>query len=154
MAIEESTPVLRVYPTPGHPSSFWPAEELILADASQSNPFVLPHEIGIRGDLERRVLTWTKEFHRGFIDYSDNFTLRPFWKAHIDPITWYEEGVSIVTALRLPLPEVHVIPQFAHLVYSINERRENVGLRPINPPGLDLPGHIALSEASLCTCHR
>ncbi|MHA6741439.1 hypothetical protein [Rhodococcus erythropolis] len=59
----------------------------------------------------------------------DGFAMRPRWRPGINAFDWYDEGYRIVGELRSRFPDVHVKPEFAQYVFSVNERREAWGLR-------------------------
>lgn len=136
--------VVRVRPEHGHPSSLWPAEELIIIPSEQ--PYVLPSQIGIDEDLGRRVLAWTDLFQRFFVEKSDNFGSRPSWRPGVNIFDWYDEGYQIVGELRAHFPDVQIRPEFAQYVFSVNERREHMGLPPISLPGTHQAGYVSISD--------
>ncbi len=135
---------IRVHPDYGHPSSIWPSEELIIVLSEQ--PYILPTQIGIDGALGEEVLAWTESFQLFFVEESDDFNLRPRWLPGINPFDWYDEGYRIISKLRAQFPRVQVKPEFAQYVFSVNERRENMGLLPISLPNDPKTGHISISD--------
>ncbi|WP_237707964.1 hypothetical protein [Hoyosella subflava] len=76
----------------------------------------------------------------------DDFTSRPRWLPGINVFDWYDEGYEIIEELRAHFPDVHVKPEFAQYVFSVNERRESAGLSPISLPNEPKPGHISISD--------
>lgn len=136
--------VIRVCPEYGHPSSLWPDNDLIINQSRQ--PYVLPSQIGIGEELERRILAWTDLFQRFFVEKSDNFGSRPSWRPGLNIFDWYDEGYQIVGELRAHFPDVQIRPEFAQYVFSVNERREHMGFLPISPPGTYQAGHLSISD--------
>lgn len=64
----------------------------------------------------------------------------------VEVFGWYDEGYRIVGELRAQFPMVHVKPEFAHYVISVNERRESMGLVPVSLPNEPKAGHISITE--------
>lgn len=144
---DHSSRVIRVFPEQGHPSSLWPSSDLIINQSRQ--PYVLPSQIGVGEELERRILAWTDTFQKFFMEKPDNFGSRPIWRPGLNIFDWYDEGYQIVGELRAHFPDVQIRPEFAQYVFSVNERREHMGLMPISPPGTYQAGHISISDMDL-----
>lgn len=134
-----------VYPDYGHPSSIWPSEELVTAN---SGAYVLPHQIGMSKALEDALLSWTKQFQQFFLAEQDDFNARPHWRPGVNPYEWYDEGYRIVNEMRLEFPDVHIKPMFGQYIFSVNERRENMGLPPVQLPNETKPGHISIADVA------
>ena len=132
-----------VHPDFGHPSSIWPSQELIIGG---SGPFVLPNQIGMSKALGDDLMAWTDTFQKFFIEERDGFSARPQWRPGLNAFEWYDEGYRIVHKMRSEFPDVHVKPEFAQYVFSVNERRENMGLAPIRLPHESKPGHISIAD--------
>ncbi|OFV78570.1 hypothetical protein [Rhodococcus erythropolis] len=111
-----------------------------------SRPYVLPIQIGMEETLGDELLAWTSQFRKFFVKVHDDFSSRPQWLPGIDPFEWYDEGYRIVHEMRLQFPTVHVKPGFAHYVFSVNERREGMGLPPVRLPNEVKAGHISVSD--------
>lgn len=126
--------VIRVHPDYGHPSSLWPSKELVV-DIRPRQPYVLPSQIGIDDALGERILAWTGRFQEFSVAEVDDFAVRPRWLPGQNAADWYDEGCAIVQELRAHFPDVQVKPEFAKYVFSVNERRESMGLPPISMPG-------------------
>lgn len=141
---ENSNQIIRLHPEPGHPSSLWPSESLVSIHVSQ--PYILPSQIGIGEEYERRILSWTDTFHKFFKEDATDFNSRPSWSPGLNIFDWYDEGYQIVSELRSHFPDVQVRPEFAQYFFSINGRRENLGLLPISALGTCPPGHISISD--------
>ncbi|WP_244163439.1 hypothetical protein [Rhodococcus koreensis] len=133
-----------VHPEHGHPSSIWPSQELVISHSDE--PYVLPSQIGMDKTLGDELLAWTVQFQKFFVEELDDFSSRPRWRSGINPFEWYDEGCRIIHELRLRFPDVHVKSEFAQYVFSVNERRENMGLPPISPPNEFRAGHISISD--------
>ena len=136
--------VIRIYPDHGHPSSLWPSCELVISQADQ--PIVLPSQMGINDELGEKILAWTDRFQKFFVTEIDGFAMRPQWNPGINVFDWYDEGYQIVGELRAQFPDVHVKPEFAQYVFSVNERRESMGLAPVSLPNEPKAGHISITE--------
>lgn len=136
---------IRVHPDHGHPSSLWPSEELVIVSQPRQ-PYILPSQIGIDDALGEKILTWTDRFQKFFVEEIDDFTSRPRWRPGINVFDWYDEGYEIVYKLRARFPDVKVEPQFASYVFSVNERRESMGLLPISLPNEPKAGHVSISD--------
>ncbi|AEF41968.1 hypothetical protein AS9A_3530 [Hoyosella subflava DQS3-9A1] len=91
-------------------------------------------------------MAWTECFQKFFVKEMDDFTSRPRWLPGINVFDWYDEGYEIIEELRAHFPDVHVKPEFAQYVFSVNERRESAGLSPISLPNEPKPGHISISD--------
>lgn len=76
----------------------------------------------------------------------DGFAIRPRWNPGINVFDWYDEGYQIVGKLRAQFPDVHVKPEFAQYVFSVNERRESMGLVPVSLPNEPKAGHMSITE--------
>lgn len=136
---------IRVYPDHGHPSSLWPSEELIIVIRPRRG-YILPEDIGIDEALSNQILTWTDGFQSLFMKEVDGFASRPLWLPGANVYDWYDEGCRIIHELRKEFPAVHVKPQFAQYVFSVNERRENMGLLPICLPNEPKVGFISITD--------
>lgn len=134
-----------VHPDYGHPSSLWPSRELVTESVGAH---VLPNALGMDEILGEEILAWTGDFQKFFVKQTDDFDSRPQWRAGINPFEWYDEGYRIVQKIRSAFPHVHVKPQFAQYVFSINERRENLGLPPIRLPHEAKTGYISVTDVS------
>lgn len=134
-----------VHPDHGHPSSIWPSQELV---SDSSGTYVLPNQIGMSKALGDALLSWTSQFQQFFLAEQDDFSARPQWRTGVNPYDWYEEGYRIVNEMRLEFPDVHIKPEFGQYVFSVNERRENMGLPPIRLPGEVKAGHISITEVA------
>lgn len=143
--MENPDRVIRVHPEHGHPSSLWPAEDLIIT--LTRDPYILPSQIGVGEELGRRILAWTDVFREFFKEDATDFSSRPIWHPQLNVFDWYDEGYQIVRELRSHFPDVQIRPEFAQYVFSINERRESLGLLPISAPGIDQAGYISISDA-------
>ena len=132
-------------PEHSHPSSLWPSEELIVT-GSKKRGFYLPEDIGIKPDLGNEILEWTRDFQHNFLEKPDSFHQRPLWKDQFDRVRWYEVGWDITYNLRDSLPSVQVVPQFSQFVFSINERRENFGQKPLCFPRDKREGYVCISN--------
>ncbi len=137
---------IEVHPDYGHPSSIWPSEELVISRPDPSRPYVLPSQIGMEDALGEELLAWTSQFQKFFVEENADFSSRPQWRPGIDPFKWYDEGYRIVHKMRVQFPDVHVKPVFAHYVFSVNERREGMGLPPVRLPNEVKAGHISVTE--------
>ncbi|MBV6756867.1 hypothetical protein KV605_10495 [Rhodococcus opacus] len=102
--------------------------------------------MGMDKALGDELLAWTDQFQKFFVEELDDFSSRPQRRPGIRPFEWYDEGYRIIDELRLQFPDVHVKAEFAQYVFSVNERRENMGLPPISPPNEFRAGHISISE--------
>ncbi|MGV0346764.1 hypothetical protein [Corynebacterium coyleae] len=132
-------------PEYSHPSSLWPSKELVVT-GSEGRGYYLPADLGIEPVLGNEILEWTREFNLNFIEVPDSFRERPQWKEDFDRFRWYEKGWDITYKLREYFPAVQIVPQFSHFVFSINERRENLGKSPICFPGENLTGHVSIRD--------
>lgn len=132
-----------VHPDYGHPSSIWPSQELVIGS---DGPYVLPSQIGMEERLGTRVLAWTAKFQEFFLAESDDFDERPRWQPGIAPFDWYDEGYQIVRKMRSEFPDVFIKPEFAQYVFSVNERRENMGLPPVRRPHEVRFGYVDISD--------
>ena len=130
-------------PEYSHPSSLWPSKELVVT-GSEGKGFYLPEDIGIDPALGDEILEWTRQFGHNFLEKPDSFHERPRWKDQFDRFRWYDMGWGITYKLREAFPSVQIVPQFSQFVFSINERRENIGKQPICFPGENLAGHISV----------
>ena len=139
--------VIRIYPDHGHPSSLWPSKELIVIPPQRfPQAYVLPSQMGIDDELGEKILAWTDRFQKFFVTEIDGFAIRPRWNPGINVFDWYDEGYQIVGKLRAQFPDVHVKPEFAQYVFSVNERRESMGLAPVSLPNEPKAGHISITE--------
>ncbi|UJC81897.1 hypothetical protein D4768_21345 [Rhodococcus erythropolis] len=102
--------------------------------------------MGIDEVLSEKILTWTDRFQNLFVKEIDGFASRPQWLPGINVFDWYDEGYQIVYELREKFPAVHVKPQFAQYVFSVNERRESMGLLPISLPNDPKVGFISITD--------
>ncbi|MDN5757740.1 MAG: hypothetical protein L0H59_04295 [Tomitella sp.] len=136
--------VIRIHPDYGHPSSLWPSKELVINNRPE--PYVLPRDIGIDDTLDERILTWTDCFQESIVEEYEDFDRRPLWRPEVNAFDWYDEGYRIVFELRSQFPDVQILPQFAHYVFSVNERRESVGRPPISLPGERKSGYMSIRE--------
>ncbi|WP_146183421.1 hypothetical protein [Corynebacterium liangguodongii] len=132
-------------PEYGHPSSLWASKELAVA-GFETRAYYLPEDLGIKPALGNEILEWTREFSLNFIELLDSFRERPLWKEDFDRFRWYDKGWDITYKLREDFPAVRIVPQFSHFVFSINERRENLGKKPICFPGENLTGHVSIRD--------
>lgn len=132
-------------PEYGHPSSLWASKELAI-NGSARRAYYLPEDLGIKPALGNEILEWTREFSLNFIDKLDSFRERPQWKEGFDRFRWYDKGWDITYKLREDFPAVQIVPQFSQFVFSINERRENLGKSPICFPGENLTGHVSIRD--------
>ena len=132
-------------PEYSHPSSLWPSKELIVSGANRIG-FYLPEDLGIESDLGREILEWTEEFQQNFLEKPDSFRQRPRWKDQFDRFRWYDAGWRITHQLRELFPSVQIVPQFAQFVFSVNERRENAGKKPLCLPGEQLTGFVCIRD--------
>lgn len=137
--------IIRVYPDHGHPSSLWPSRKLVIVDRPWQ-PYVLPSHMGIDDALGQKILAWTDRFQKYFVEEIDGFASRPLWRPGIDVFDWYDEGYEIICELRAQFPDVQVKPQFANYVFSVNERRESMGLLPISLPSEPTTGFISITD--------
>lgn len=132
-------------PEYSHPSSLWPSKELIVSGANRIG-FYLPEDLGIGPGLGSEILEWTEEFQQNFLEKPDSFRQRPRWKDQFDSFRWYDAGWRITHQLRELFPSVQIVPQFAQFVFSVNERRENVGKKPLCLPGEQLTGFVCIRD--------
>ena len=102
--------------------------------------------MGIDDELGEKILAWTDRFQKFFVTEIDGFAMRPQWHSGINVFDWYDEGYRIVGELRAQFPIVHVKPEFAQYVFSVNERRESMGLVPVSLPNEPKAGHISITE--------
>lgn len=112
-------------------------------------PFVMPDDLGIESALGERILAWTEVFHANQVEKVDDFDSRPVWRDSSARWHWYDTGRELVAALRAVFPEVEVRAQFAGYVFSVNERRENLGQPPLTMPGEVRAGHMDVRDLNL-----
>lgn len=102
--------------------------------------------MGIDDELGEKILAWTDRFQKFFVTEIDGFAMRPRWRPGINIFDWYDEGYRIVGELRARFPDVHVKPEFTQYVFSVNERRESMGLVPVSLPNEPKAGHVSITE--------
>lgn len=140
-----SCPEIFLRPEYSHPSSLWPSNELLVAGPNNKG-FYLPEDIGIEPAFGNEILEWTREFQQYFLEIPDSFHQRPRWKDQFNRFRWYDVGWDITYKLRELFPSVQVVPQFSHFVFSINERRENCGKKPLCLPGSKIVGYVSIRD--------
>jgi len=148
MDIEEipEPPVIRLSPREGHPSSLWPPAELLVVQPDSPN-FVLPVHLGIHSALGESILAWSAAFQNDFMDDSYDFETRPTWRPGASAFDWYDEGLRLLKELRDFFPGVQIRPEFAHRVFSVNERREALRKPPLCLPGEYRTGYVSIRSA-------
>lgn len=148
MDIEEmpEPPTIRLSPREGHPSSLWPSAELLLVQPD-SPYYVLPVHLGIDSVLGESILAWSAAFQSDFMDDSYDFESRPTWRPGSSALDWYDEGMHLLKELRDFFPDVQIRPEFAHRVFSVNERREALGKLPLCLPEESRTGYVSVSAA-------
>lgn len=106
----------------------------------------MPEDLGIAAELGEKILAWTGVFRANEVEKVDDFDVRPRWKDPSARWSWYDTGREVIAELRAAFPEVEIRAQFAGYVFSVNERRENVGKIPLTMPGVVKAGHLDVRE--------